>query len=129
MKNRVCVALLLMAVTLCVCSPAYAIEPLKFYRAVAGDQTFAIKQGDVNNYLLTATVNKAVTAPSGANYAVFAANADIWVRIGGAASVPSGDVTDGTGSELNPVVRKIDPGATIGVISEYAAKVSIIFYK
>jgi len=108
---------------------AYAIEPLKFFRGQAGDQTYAIKQGTVNNYVLAATVNKAVTAPEGANYAIFASTADIWVRVGGVAAVPSGDVTDGSGSELNPVIRRVESGGTIGVISEYAAKVSITFYK
>jgi len=108
---------------------AYAIEPLKFYRDQAGDQTFAVKTGTVNNYLLVANTNKAVTVPAGANYAIFSANADIWVEMGGAATVPAGDVTDGTGSELNPTIRKVEPGGTIGVISEYAAKVSITFYK
>lgn len=108
---------------------AEATEPLKFYRDQAGDQTFAIKTGTVNNYLLVASTNKAVVVPAGCNYAIFAANADIWVEMGSAATIPAGDVTDGTGSELNPTIRKVEPGRTIGIISESAAKVSITFYK
>lgn len=104
------------------------MELLKFFRSAAGDQTYVVKRGYVNNYLLTAGANKAVTVPTDAHYAIFSANADIWVKIGGTATVPSGDTTDGTGSELNPRARKVDPGQTIGVISEYAAKVSIAFY-
>lgn len=110
-------------------APVHAIDPLKFFREQAGDQTFAITQGTVNHYLLTANTNKAVTVPTGANYALFSSTADIWVRMGGTAAVPAGDVTNGTGSELNPVLRKVEAGGTIGVISESAAKVSIVFYK
>jgi hypothetical protein len=109
--------------------PSMALEPLQFFRFQAGDQTFAVKQGDVNNYLLVASTNKAVTVPTGANFALFSASADIWVNVDGVAAVPSGDVTDGTGSELNPSLRRVEAGGTIGVISEYAAKVSIVFYK
>ena len=116
-------------ISLFLCSVAFAMEPFRFFRFQAGDQTYAIKQGDVNNYVLTASTNKAVTVPSGANYAVFAADADIWVKVGGVAAIPATDVTDGTGSELNPAVRRVDSGATIGVISGSAAKVSITFYK
>ena len=129
MKKRFYGILLLLSVGLCFCGSSYAIESLKFYRVTKGDQTYAIKQGTVNNYVLVANTNKAVTVPSDALYAVFASTADIWVRVGNVAAVPSGDVTDGTGSELNPIVRRVEPGATIGVISEYAAKVSIVFYK
>ena len=129
MKKRVCCAFLLLAAVLYFCGPAYAVESFKFYRVTPGDQTYAIKQSTVNNYVLVASTNTSVTVPSNAVYAVFASTADIWVRIGGAASVPSVDVTDGTGSELNPIVRRVEPGSTIGVISEYAAKVSIVFYK
>ena len=129
MKKGFCVVLLLLVFGLGVFSPAYALEPLKFYRAVAGDQTFAVKQGYVNNYVLTANTNTAVTVPTGASYAVFSATVDIWVNIGGTAAVPSTNVTDGTGSDLNPTIRRVESGGTIGVISEYAAKVSIAFYE
>jgi len=110
-------------------SIAFALEPLKFFRSQAGDQTFAVKQGYVNNYVLVADTNTAVTVPTGANYAVFSANSDIWVNIGGTAAIPSADVTNGTGSELNPAVRRVESGQTIGVICHYAALVSITFYK
>ena len=106
-----------------------ALDSFRIYRNYSGDQTFAVPQGYVNNYVLTASTNKAVTIPTGARYAVFAASADIWVNVGGTAAIPSGDVTDGTGSELNPVVRWIEGETTIGVISAYAAKVSIAFYE
>jgi hypothetical protein len=96
---------------------------------VTPDQNYAISQGYINTYSLTANANKAVTAPTGAKFALFNANADIWVNVGGVAAVPSGDTTDGSGSELNPMLRYIGANTTIGVISESAAKVSIMFYE
>jgi len=110
-------------------SQSFALETFRIYRNYSGDQTFAISRGYVNNYVLVADTNKAVTVPTGARYAVFAANADIWVNVGGTAAIPSGDVTNGTGSEFNPVVRWIEGESTIGVISAGAAKVSITFYQ
>ena len=89
----------------------------------------AIKQGYVNNYVLVANEHKSITVPTGSKFALFCANADIWVRVGGTAKVPSGDVTDGTGSELNPDTRYLDAATTIGLISENAAKVVAVFYK
>ena len=121
-----------------ICSSVWALDPFVSYTncspflyedvPVTPDVNYAIKQGYVNTYLLVANVNKAVTAPPDAKFAVFCANADIWVKVGGVAAVPAGDTTDGTSSELNPSVRYLD-SLTIGVISESAAKVSIMFYK
>ena len=89
----------------------------------------AIKQGYINNYVLVANEHKSITVPTGSKFALFCANADIWVRVGGTAKVPSGDVTDGTGSELNPDTRYLDAATTIGVISESATKIVAMFYK
>jgi hypothetical protein len=96
---------------------------------VTPDQNYAISQGYVNTYVLTANANKEITVPTGSKFALFAANADIWVRVGAAAAVPAGDTTDGTGSELNPTLRFIGSNTIIGVISESAAKVSVMFYE
>jgi len=84
--------------------------------------------GYINNYVLTADSNKAVSVPTDAVYAVFAATADVWVNVGGVAAIPTTDITDGTGSELNPVARIVEGESTIGIISAYAAKVSVAFY-
>ena len=124
-----------------VCSPAFALDKFMNYKNISSAQStdedvpvvpevnLALEQGYINTYVLTANTNKAITVPTGAKYAVFAANADIWVRIDGAAAVPSGDTTDGSGSELNPSVRYFGSETTIGIISESAAKVSVMFYK
>lgn len=104
--------------------------PLKFFRFQAGDQTFALRPSYVNNYVMTADSSKSITVPDGANYAIFSATNDIWVEIDGTVAVPEiGDVTDGTGSELNPIIRRVSPGDTIGVISQYDTLLSVSFYK
>lgn len=88
----------------------------------------------VNNYVLTANtpVNITVSNLTGANglvpnYFVFASNADFWVKWNGSgATVPSSTVTDGTGLELNPSVRRIGAGVTsLSIVSATACIVQI----
>jgi len=89
----------------------------------------ALKQGYTNNYVLESNKNKNITIPTDAKFALFCANGDIWVRIGGTARIPNSDGEDGTGSELNPILRYLDMETAINIISESAVKVSIMFYK
>jgi len=96
---------------------------------VTPDVNFAIKQGDIYNYILAASTATAVAVPTGAKFAVFNSNADLWVKIGSAATVPTADILDGSGSELNPEIRYIGASTTIGLLSESAAKVSIMYYQ
>ena len=105
-----------------------AMTTLQFKRSFAGDQTAAIEQGYVDSFLLTASTAKEVTIPTGARYAIFSADADIWVRMGAEAAIPAGDTVDGTASELNPEIRWVENETTISIISEQAAKVSIAFH-
>jgi len=122
--------LLVFAICGLMSTPAMALDSFRFYRNYAGDQTFAVPQGYVNSYLLTATTAKTITIPTGSRYVIFAATADIWVRIGtGTATIPVGDTTNGTGSELNPVCRWIEGETQMSVVSAYAAKISITFYE
>lgn len=76
----------------------------------------------VDTVKLAAGVAQTYTIPAGTggipNYAVFSANGDFYAKyIGGAgskqydpagvAAVPTGEITDGSGPELNPTVRYI----------------------
>ncbi len=118
-------AIVLFAVT------AFALDSLIIRRNDRNDQTFAIKQGHINTFVLTANTAKSISAHvAGARYAIFAATADIWVTISGSAAIPTTtQITDGTGAELNPSIRFIEGATYISIISEYAAKVSVMFYK
>lgn len=96
---------------------------------VVPDNNFAIKQGYIYTNVLAAGVTEAVTVPTGAKYVIISATTNIWVKIGGAATVPAGDTTNDSGSELNPGVRYLNSATTVGIISETASKVSLMFYK
>ena len=104
------------------------IQSFKFQRNFAGDQTYAIAQGYVNRYDLTASTAKTVTIPTGARYAKFSGEINVWVLVGtGTATVPAGDITDGTASFLNPSVYFIEGQTQMSIISESAGSVSIEF--
>lgn len=88
----------------------------------------------INNYVLEANtpVDIDISDLEGANvispnYLVFAANADFYVKWNGTgAAVPSSNITDGTGVELNPSVRKIGAGITsFSMVSATACIVQI----
>lgn len=80
--------------------------------------------------VLAANTNETHTVPTGAKYVVFAANcAAFYAKQGGAAAVPAADVTDGTGSALNPAGFGIDGVASIGLISPTACTISLWFFK
>ncbi|MBW2342497.1 MAG: hypothetical protein JRF53_00530 [Deltaproteobacteria bacterium] len=122
--------IIITAAIMLIASNALALDSFKIFRNYKGDQTFAIPQGYVNTYLLTASAAKTITIPTGSRYVIFASTADIWVRIGtGTAAIPAGDTNNGTGSELNPICRWIEGETQMSVISAYAAKVSITYYE
>lgn len=77
---------------------------------------------------LATTTNETHTVPAGAKYVVFGAAADFYAKPGGAAAIPSGDVTDGSASELNPVMWYVGATSTIGLISATAQTITLTFY-
>ena len=79
--------------------------------------------------VLAANVAEVYTVPTGANYVLFSSTVDFYANYGAAAAVPGADVTNGTASELNPTLRATNGAATIGLISPYAAVVTICVYK
>lgn len=101
---------------------AFALDPLP-------TPNEGIIQGHVDNYVLVADAHKTISVPNGAVWATFNSTADVWIRIGGTAEVPAGDVTDGTGSELNPGTRFVEGASTIGAISADGAKLSVSFHR
>lgn len=53
---------------------------------------------------------------------------DIFVKIGGTAAVPSGDVTDGSSSEANALGRWLNGATTISVAVGSACIVTLSYY-
>ena len=116
-----------------------ALDPFISYRnlstsgledyPVIPEGTYAVKQGYINNYVLSANEHETITVPTDARFVLFNADSDIWVNIDGVAEIPTINVTDGTGSELNPAIRYLDTATTIGIVSESATRLSLMFYK
>lgn len=74
----------------------------------------------VDNIVLAGTA-KTVTVPAGAVRADFGSTALPYaVRSGGTASLPVGDVVDGTGSAINPTSRLVSGGTTFSVFATSA---------
>ena len=59
----------------------------------------------VTNEVLAANTAETITVPAGANYVSFSSTGNFYVNFTTTATVPSGDITDGTGSILNPGIR------------------------
>lgn len=98
------------------------VEPLPFGAPIGSTY--------INNHALAAATNEQITVPTNARWAFFACNVDVWVRYDGtAAAVPSVDITNGVGQELNPTIRYIRGIARIDMISASAGFCSIAYYK
>jgi len=106
--------------------PRFSVEP----------HSFAVEQSPyIDNRVLAATTAESHTVPTDtdsglkARYVLFSANGDFWCKMGGTAAIPAADVTDGSGSEVNPALRKIPDGITsIGLIAPSACVVTMQFF-
>jgi hypothetical protein len=94
---------------------------------IRGNDAFALGAPTyVDNYVLAAGVAQTVTIPSTATFGFFGANGDFYMNNNGAAAVPSVNITDGTGHDLNPSVRYFGKGqTTFSLIAPAATIVSI----
>jgi hypothetical protein len=96
-----------------------------------GDQSrrrFAPAPSDyVDVRVLAAATAERHTIPTGAKYVVFAADGTFYAKFGDVsvtAAIAAADVTDGTGSEINPEAREIPAG--VGYISLIASAATVI---
>lgn len=79
--------------------------------------------------VLAANVNETITIPAGANAVIFSATcASFYAKIGATATVPAGDVTDGTASELNPASWFTGAATQIGIIAPATCTVTLTWY-
>ena len=83
--------------------------------------------------LATAGTAETVTVPSGAAIVIFTPLYEDTVFFarydGSAAAAPSGDISDGSGSEPNPMVRDVRNVATFSLVSPQAgATIVMLFY-
>lgn len=98
------------------------------------DKYFALPFTDTINALsLSAGAAETMRVPEGAYFVAMSANADFYARTyaKGASPVTAAvatDVTDGTGSALNPTLRRVTPGDTISVISAASCLITFEFF-
>jgi hypothetical protein len=82
----------------------------------------------VTNHVLATDTAETVTVPAGAAYAFFSFDGDFWRRVGGTAAVPTTEVVDGTGVELNPTWSALDGVTSFSIVAGAARKGSITWY-
>lgn len=100
---------------------------LNKYMVVAGAPVAAQY---INRRSLAANTAETETPPQNARAVLINAQADVWVRWDGSdATVPSGDETDGTGSELNPGWRSLEGVTTFSIICASATVATFCYYK
>lgn len=96
---------------------------------VNGTSTSSISFSDyVNVTTLVSGVAESVTIPSEAKFILFSSTSDFYARVNGTASIPVNDVTDGTGSELNPVIRSLIGVESLSVIAPFDCRITMSFY-
>jgi len=81
---------------------------------------------------LSASAAKAITVPAGAKWVVFSAplSMNFFVRYSNTpATIPGGDITDGSACEQNPIARLIEGVSNMSIISADAGVVTIAYYK
>ena len=80
--------------------------------------------------VLAASANESHTVPTNARWVIFSSNcAAFYAKTGGTATVPAGDVTDGSASELNPAGWLLATTTTsIGLISPTACTITMSWY-
>ena len=78
--------------------------------------------------VLAASTAETHTIPTGAKTVFFSATDNFYVSAFETATVPSVDVTDGTGSELNPLQRSVVGITSISIIAPATTVVTMSFY-
>jgi hypothetical protein len=101
---------------------------MKLFSVLDTNSDILTSPDSIYNLVLTANTVKSVTVPADAKYAFFAGTSNFWVCYTTTAQIPSSDITDGNGSEMNPKARYIYGVTTISLISSVASTVTILFY-
>jgi hypothetical protein len=95
-------------------------------RLANGDVLFPSKY--VNAYVLAAGIAQTITIPSGARVAVFSSTGNFYVNWLAAAIEPTGNITNGSGPELNPVARDVSGYGSISVIAPSICTLTVAYF-
>jgi hypothetical protein len=82
----------------------------------------------VNTYVLAAGVVQGITIPADARVAVFTSTNNFYVNWLSTATAPTGNITDGSASELNPVARDVTGYAAFSMVAPADCIVTIAYY-
>ena len=86
----------------------------------------------IANMVFSGAAVKTSTPPTGAKFVKITSTVVVYFSIHGTAAVPSGDVTNGTGSELltisAPVTVSLDGSTAVSVAAGAACVVSLVYY-
>lgn len=113
-------------------SVAYAaMNPFRVPADADGSRSSQIRVAPsyVDARVLAATTAESHTVPTGAKFVIFSSScAAFYAEPNATAAEPAADVTDGTGSELNPTAWQLVGVTTIGVISPTTCVITMAFY-
>lgn len=105
------------------------MKPFLIAADVNGQSSYSIPFSDyVNVQALAAGVAETVNLPSNAKFIIFSSTGDFYARINGTAVIPAGDITDGTGSEINPIIRSLVGVTSLSIIAPSGCQVTMAFY-
>jgi hypothetical protein len=91
-----------------------------------GDVVYPAKYVDA--YVLAAATPQMVIIPAGARVAMFSATNNFYVNFAGAAAEPTVNITNGSGSELNPLARDIRGYSSFSVVSPSGCILTIAYF-
>jgi len=78
---------------------------------------------------MVVTTTEDYTVPAECNKIILSADGDFYAKKGGTAAIPGTEVSDGSGSELNPVCLQVSPGDVIGFIASVSTVITISCFK
>jgi hypothetical protein len=84
--------------------------------------------GWIDHLVLVADTAQDYTIPTGARNINIISTGDFWVRAEGAAAIPTGAVTNGSGSLLNPGIISVVGITTLSFIAAADCKIAIAVY-
>ena len=110
---------------------AGAQQMFKIWPDSTGKWNSGIRGGPlyVDVRVLAATVAETHTVPTGYNTVLFSSNCDFFARPGASVAVPAADVTDGTGSELNPATWNTTGMTQFSLISASTCTITMSWYR
>lgn len=88
----------------------------------------------INNFSLAAETAETMAIPNAARFMIVSSNEDIWLCFSGTAQIPTGDITDGSGSMLISAGSSgrrmffVENSSGVSVISAVSAQVSFEFF-